>query len=204
MKIHNLDQLKKQPSFSVFRTEELATFTLYKSGDPSVAEMMGYENLSDLPDVWIEYVGDPKVYPLGKEAPGFLGFPLEMVYKEVQQSNLMDHARRELAMMGEEEWIVDHYLDTVRLIAGQGHSGFSMEVFWSVLSQLIRFNNLTPLTRNPDEWQETSYGSWQNKRNSSVFSRTPDFSDCYSVEGRMKRLWYAPWKKAWPRVKVAA
>lgn len=65
--------------------------------------------------------------------------------------------------------IKDAVLDIVKLFAGQGHSGGSAAVTLGVCDRLLRFQPLTPLTGEDDEWTEVSDGLWQSKRCSSVF-----------------------------------
>lgn len=92
-------------------------------------------------------------------------------------SNLLAHARRELRLLGEEEWVVNGYLEMIEIFAKMGHSGGSASVFIPTLTRLLQFKNLRPLTNDPDEWNfisGRSYGLnedlWQNKRNSEAFS----------------------------------
>lgn len=51
----------------------------------------------------------------------------------------------------------------------QGHSGFSASYVLGVMNKLGRYENLTPLTGNADEWTEIREGLFQNKRCSAVF-----------------------------------
>jgi hypothetical protein len=98
----------------------------------------------------------------------------ESVDALVEDSNLVQHAKRELDLIGEEEWIVNGYLKMIRIFAGMGHSGGSASVFIPTLNALLSYNNLSPLTDSPDEWMlvsDTSEGKcWQSKRNPEVFS----------------------------------
>lgn len=96
---------------------------------------------------------------------------------EERQSNLVDHAKRELELLGEDPEVVDDYLRIIRIFADGGHSGYSAEYFTQVLTKLMRFENLTPLTDNPTEWQQHDEGTWgapggiyQNRRNGEAFS----------------------------------
>ena len=89
-------------------------------------------------------------------------------------SNLVEHARRELALIGEEPETVEGYLRVVRAFADMGHSGGSASVAVPVLERLLRYKPLTPLTYAPDEWEDRSVISgspvWQNRRDGTVFS----------------------------------
>lgn len=93
-------------------------------------------------------------------------------------SNLVDHAKRELELLGEEPETIEGYLKVVQAFDDMGHSGGSASVAIPVLSQLLQFKNLRPLTDDPKEWflhdggygAENEYNFWQNIRNSAAFS----------------------------------
>lgn len=93
------------------------------------------------------------------------------------ESNLVQHALRELEAIGEDAETIGGYLKVVQAFADMGHSGGSASVAIPVINQLLQFKNLTPLTDNPDEWYfhgadmwDGKNGVWQNKRNSEAFS----------------------------------
>jgi hypothetical protein len=97
-------------------------------------------------------------------------------------SNLVEHAKRELALIGGEDdemqqLMNKNIIEMVEVFSKAGHSGFSAEHAIQTLEKLLRFENLTPLTDDPDEWNhvhETVWGApngvWQNRRNSEAFS----------------------------------
>jgi hypothetical protein len=85
-------------------------------------------------------------------------------------SNLVDHARRELEIVGEEPDFVKGYLNVIQAFADMGHSGGSASVAIPVINELLQFKNLSPLTDRISEWNEVSVGLWQNSRNSEAFS----------------------------------
>lgn len=92
-------------------------------------------------------------------------------------SNLVEHARRELALIGEDPETVDGYLRVVQAFADMGHSGGSASVAVPVINELLQFKNLRPLTDDPAEWFHHGPdvagrpgGIWQNTRNSEAFS----------------------------------
>lgn len=94
-----------------------------------------------------------------------------------EMSNLERHARRELELIGEERSTIDWYCRVVHEYSKFGHSGGSAAVTASVLDRLLRFQNLSELTDNPNEWMHISEdvwgqpgGIWQNIRNSEAFS----------------------------------
>ncbi len=92
-------------------------------------------------------------------------------------SNLVEHARRELALIGEEQEFVDGYLNVIQAFADMGHSGGSASVAIPVINQLLQFNNLSPLTNDSDEWIDVDDGTWQSTRNCEAFS--PDGGQTY-------------------------
>lgn len=92
-------------------------------------------------------------------------------------SNLVEHAKRELELLGEEKEIIDGYLKVVQAFADMGHSGGSASAAIPIITQLLQFKNLLPLTDGPEEWhhhEAETYGVsediWQNKRNGEAFS----------------------------------
>ncbi len=86
-------------------------------------------------------------------------------------SNLVEHARRELELVGEEEEFIEGYLKVIQAFADMRHSGGSASVVIPVLYRLLQFKNLKPLTNNPDEWMYVYHDVWQNVRNSEAFSQ---------------------------------
>ena len=96
-------------------------------------------------------------------------------------SELVKHAKRELELAGLFDKDSDYNgmlgnaaLEIIEVFARQGHSGYSASVTTSIVEKLMRYEPLTALTYNPDEWNDVSEMSnkpmWQNKRKSSVFS----------------------------------
>lgn len=92
-------------------------------------------------------------------------------------SNLVAHAYRELMIIGEDPEVVKGLLSAVSAFAGMGHSGGSAWICAQVLTKLITYDNLSPLTDDPEEWTYHSpeiwgepNGIWQSQRKSSAFS----------------------------------
>lgn len=89
-------------------------------------------------------------------------------------SNLIQHARRELEILGAEEDDIQHMLKVVQAFADVGMSGSQAAWHISLLPELLQFKNLAPLTDDPDEWQDRSaecgYALWQSRRNAAAFS----------------------------------
>jgi len=94
-----------------------------------------------------------------------------------EESNLVAHARRELEALGNGPEIDDHVIAMVKIFASAGHSGSSAFYTIELLQKLLSFQNLTPLTDDPEDWifvAEEVWGSpggiWQNRRNGEAFS----------------------------------
>lgn len=96
-------------------------------------------------------------------------------------SNLVKYAEEELKRAGWFDEDSDYdgeignaALEIVKIFSKQGHSGTSAEIVTSLVERLLRYEPLTPLTYEPDEWMDVSKESghpmWQNKRKFSTFS----------------------------------
>lgn len=97
---------------------------------------------------------------------------------EERQSNLVDHAKRELELVGEEKSVVDAYLKIVRIFADMGHSGASSMFAIPVIEHLLSFKPLSALTTDPEDWEHVGEDIWgekggiyQNRRNGEAFSK---------------------------------
>jgi hypothetical protein len=104
-------------------------------------------------------------------------------------SNLIDHARTELAAAGYkvepgrpviEKMVVEDVLELLEVFANQGHSGSSAPMIVALFSKLALFEPLAPITGKPEEWVEVSEGLWQNARCSNVFK---DATGAWDIEG---------------------
>ena len=106
--------------------------------------------------------------------------------------NLVNHARAELQTAG---WLhPDSAYDgmlgkaalaLIKLFAKQGHSGMSAELTTQLFEKLARFQPLTPLTGEDDEWNEPIPGIYQNRRCSHVFKEN---GSAYDQEGKVFRV----------------
>lgn len=92
--------------------------------------------------------------------------------------NLVEHARRELSIIGEDPETIDGYLKVVQAFADMGHSGGSASVAIPVIHELLQYKNLSPLTTHEADWifhgedvAGVEGGVWQSRRNSEAFSR---------------------------------
>lgn len=93
------------------------------------------------------------------------------------QSNLVDHAQRELTILGVDQEEITWFILVIRAFGSYGHSGSS--AVWSIpiINDLLQFKNLTPITDNPNEWVHHEEpitgdpdGVWQSVRNCEAFS----------------------------------
>lgn len=92
-------------------------------------------------------------------------------------SNLVNHAEYELKQAGlyepdsdYEGALAEGVVELVEVFSKQGHSGASAALSIDLLTRLLRFEPLTPLSNNPLEWIEVGYGLWQNSRDGKAFS----------------------------------
>lgn len=90
---------------------------------------------------------------------------------------LIEHAESEMRRAGLYEshadydgHLADAVMALVKLFAEQGHSGASASLALNIFDKLARFENLTPLTTDPAEWNQVGSDAWQNRRNPAVFS----------------------------------
>lgn len=106
-------------------------------------------------------------------------------------SNILKHAERELTLIGYDDtnqfdkMAKDAILGLIETFAKQGHSGFSGPYVVSIFNKLAKFETLSPLTGEDDEWNDVSDMSGdrkmllQNTRDSRVFK---DEKGAYFIE----------------------
>ena len=96
-------------------------------------------------------------------------------------SNLLKHADRELKFIGYDG--KDEYnnmakaaiMELLTTFANQGHSGFSANYIVNLFNKLAKYETLSPLKGNDDEWNDVSDMSgdrktlFQNNRDGRVF-----------------------------------
>jgi hypothetical protein len=84
-----------------------------------------------------------------------------------------------------------HVLHMMQEFANEGHSGFSASYAISILTKLLDFKPLSPLTGADDEWVNVrEHGGeihYQNKRKSSVFKDAD--GSVYDIEGKVFWEW---------------
>lgn len=97
-------------------------------------------------------------------------------------SKLTEHAKYELKKAGLYDgdsvyggMIPKAVLEIIEVFANQGHSGGSAAIVISLVEKLMRYEPLTPITNDPEEWFDVSDASgepmWQSTRKPSVFSK---------------------------------
>lgn len=97
-------------------------------------------------------------------------------------SNLLSHAETELRYAGLYDDDSDYggmtakaVMELMKVFSAQGHSGASAGIVIEIFSKLARYEPLSPLTGDDDEWCEVSDGVFQNKRCSHVFKQADRF-----------------------------
>lgn len=89
-------------------------------------------------------------------------------------TTLVEHARRELALLGEDPPFAASLIAALEGFTTYGHSGGSAASGIDLLERLLRREALTPITSDPAEWVDRSEESgspmWQNARESRAVS----------------------------------
>jgi len=113
-------------------------------------------------------------------------------HPQARRSNIVSYAEDELRRAG---WYDDDafygdlvpkaVLRSARLFSIEGHSGMSAGLVNRIVSTVVMFKPLTPLTGEDDEWNEVGDGVFQNRRMSSVFK--DESGKAYWISGRVFR-----------------
>ncbi len=110
-------------------------------------------------------------------------------------SNTLNHAKRELALLGyapvEElpetdpnKWIQESILELIEVFSKQGHSGSSAPYVIGMFFKLASFEPITPLTGEDSEWEKVDFQTFQNIRCSRVFKNI-NTGAIYDVQGKV-------------------
>jgi hypothetical protein len=106
-------------------------------------------------------------------------------------SNLESFAKDELTRAGMFDKNGDYggmlgeaVMKMIKVFADEGHSGYSASMAINVFERVARFEPLTPLTGEDDEWNEVGHGVFQNRRCSHVFKEN---GQPYDIQGRVFR-----------------
>ncbi len=97
--------------------------------------------------------------------------------------SLVNHAEEELKYIRGDEYndmVADAVLEIIRVFADQGHSGFSASITTNIVEKLMRFEPLTPLTGEDNEWNQISDNLYQNRRSPRVFKED---GQAYDIDG---------------------
>lgn len=89
------------------------------------------------------------------------------------KSPLVEHAKRELALLNpdeEDDGFKESIVKAIQGFVSYGHSGGSASVAIEMINDLLQYKNLSPLTDDSREWAEVGPSVWQNRRNSEAFS----------------------------------
>lgn len=91
--------------------------------------------------------------------------------------NLTDYATNELELAGLLDNDSDYggmlgraVLEIVDTFSKQGHSGSSALAAIDLVSKLLQYQPLTPLTYEDHEWMKHDEKTWQHRRKFSIFS----------------------------------
>jgi len=114
-------------------------------------------------------------------------------------AGLVDHAKKELELAGLFKKDSDYngmigkaVMELMKCFSGQGHSGFSAGMVLDLFRRLGKWEQLTPVTDDPKDWNDVSEMSgdkkklWQSKRNPSYFSENGGKS-YYNVEDKKRK-----------------
>jgi len=88
----------------------------------------------------------------------------------ISESELVTHARRELASIGETAEMTEKYVAVVKAFEDMELDGGGVQIGIAVIGGILNFQNLGPLTDNPDEWHQHEENLHQNRRNGEAFS----------------------------------
>lgn len=108
---------------------------------------------------------------------------------------LIDHAKRELDLIVKQcedeeaakmqEAINKDIMNIVEMFGNQGHSGFSASYAIKIITKLLNYDFITPLTGEDDEWMEVTDGVYQNKRQGRIFKQADRFDGKpYYIDGK--------------------
>lgn len=152
---------------------DLEIFMVEAKSERMTHEARGYDHKHDADHGVDHLLHEAIVYAsLGRpiESASMILAAEDLMHYFDHESNLMNHAKRELDAIGEEPEIVKGYLDMIQIFADMGHSGYSGMYFIQVLTRLLDFQNLKPLTESPTEWNHVGDDLWQSARNGEAFS----------------------------------
>lgn len=96
---------------------------------------------------------------------------------------LVRHVRREVGLVDTD--VVQNLVDVTRVFCLEGYSGGAAPIARSMLSKVLAWEPLAPLTGDDDEWSDMSAFSgrplWQNNRCNRVFKEAD--GTCFDIQG---------------------
>lgn len=102
--------------------------------------------------------------------------------------SLLAHANFELRHMllgGEmDREMAMNVLQLIKVFSEQGHSGFSASYCISLVTKLMKYEPITDLTGEDDEWVEVGPDLFQNRRMGGVFKQN---GQAYFIDGKIWR-----------------
>ena len=109
---------------------------------------------------------------------------------------LLDFANSELDLIGLTKDNPDemnramrtHIIHMMEQFCDEGHSGFSAAYAVNILTKLMKYEPLSPLTGEDDEWVNVHDDMYQNRRYSKLFKEGKD-GVAYNIEGKVFWEW---------------
>lgn len=162
-----VDEVIKEPNAEPEKAAIVVIFPL-----PDENDLMGIQRVAGPVKALFSDEKDIKFYALTHQ-------PAKVIQKIVtpkdDESHWVSHARRELALLGNDKPFDDSILAAIQAFSSYGHSGGSAPIATQMIYELLQYKNLTPLTDNPNEWMSVSSAMqgeecWQSRRRSGAFS----------------------------------
>jgi len=125
---------------------------------------------------------------------------LEVELWKILNEGLVDHGKEELERAGLFDKDSDYdgmlgeaVLELLQTFSKQGHSGFSAQLTMELFNKLAKYETLTEITDDPEEWMAVSEdmalgkGVWQSRRNPALFSNDGG-KNYYSIDDDKREL----------------
>ena len=125
---------------------------------------------------------------------------LEVELWKILNEGLVDHGKEELERAGLFDKDSDYdgmlgeaVLELLQTFSKQGHSGFSAQLTMELFNKLVKYETLTEITDDPEEWMAVSEdmalgeGVWQSRRNPALFSNDGG-KNYYSIDDDKREL----------------
>ena len=107
-------------------------------------------------------------------------------------SPLEEHVRRELEKIDLPEEVKTNIRIIISLYSAYGYFGRTEHEVAEKIMSLVKFKNLSPLTDDPEEWEQMQEGLWTNRRNGRAFSQNGGKTFYYTGGG-------ACFENPWPQ-----